>query len=202
MPNILQIYKICPIERPPAQPLQTGQTILYHAGDDGDLEEGIAKDYTILTTAQYSGTTDILINAKTHALSNNCVKDNMTDLMWARFVPLADIGPGNNGKLFWLDTTNNEEIWAFLSQVNANSLGGHNDWRIPNLDELLTLLNAGTNTPAIDTVVFPSTPSDEHWSSTTVNTLTTYAHTVSFDFGFTGALSKTLNPSYVRLVRG
>lgn len=81
--------------------LATGQTTSYKTGDDGDLELGIPKDYTILTTGQYSGTTNITINGKTHALSNNCVWDNRTGLMWARYVPNADIGPAGNGLLFW-----------------------------------------------------------------------------------------------------
>jgi len=81
--------------------LATGQTTSYHAGDDGDLEKGIAHDYTVLTTGQYSGTTGITINGKTCNLSNNCVKDNNTGLMWARYVPQTDIGPGADGRLFW-----------------------------------------------------------------------------------------------------
>ncbi len=81
--------------------LKTGQTTSYHVGDDGDLEEGIAHDFTVLTTDQYAGLTAITINGKTCNLSNNCVKDNNTGLMWARYIPQTDIGPGANGKLFW-----------------------------------------------------------------------------------------------------
>lgn len=81
--------------------MKTGQTDSYATGDDGDLEKGIEKNYTVLTTGQYAGTSDIVINGKTHALSNNCVKDNRTGLMWARYVPDSDIGPAEDGKLFW-----------------------------------------------------------------------------------------------------
>jgi len=81
--------------------LATGQTTSYHAGDDGDLEKGIAHDYTVLTAGQYSGNTAITINSKTCNLSNNCVKDNNTGLMWARYVPQTGIGAAANGKLFW-----------------------------------------------------------------------------------------------------
>jgi len=65
--------------------LQTGQTTQYDSqADDGYYEAGIPHDYTILTTGDQSGTTNITINGKTHALSNNCVWDNRTGLMWAR----------------------------------------------------------------------------------------------------------------------
>jgi len=81
--------------------LKTGATVSYHTGDDGDLEKGIAKSFTVLSTGEYSGTTNITINGKTYAMSNNCVDDNNTGLMWARYVPTSDIGPGSNGQLFW-----------------------------------------------------------------------------------------------------
>jgi len=89
----------------PSQPLKTGQTTSFNAGDDGDLEKGVSRSYNILTTGQHSGTTNIVINAKTHALSNNCVIDERTGLMWVRYVPNADIGPGADGKLFWSQWT-------------------------------------------------------------------------------------------------
>jgi len=97
----------------PSQPLKTGQTTSYHAGDDGDLEKGVARSYNILTTGQHSGTTNITINGKTHALSNNCVIDERTGLMWARYVPDADIGPGNNGELFW-------DQWTLTDKVDIS----------------------------------------------------------------------------------
>ncbi|MBA7494730.1 hypothetical protein ES702_05307 [subsurface metagenome] len=85
--------------------LVTGQTTKFLTGDDGDLEKGVIKAYSVLDTGDYSGTTNITINSKTHALSNNCVKDNNTGLMWARYVPNADIGPSANGYLFWQQWT-------------------------------------------------------------------------------------------------
>lgn len=186
----------------PSLLLKTGQTTMYHAGDDGDLEKGVAKDYTVLTTGQYSGTTDITINGKTHALSNECVKDNNTTLMWARYVPNADIGPDNNGNLFWIDATNGEDIWSFVDQANANNLGGHNDWRVPNHFELVSILNIGVYNPTIDTTAFPSTPATYHWTSSTNPGTSTYAFLVNFDDGIVYNYNKAANKYYVRLVRG
>ena len=81
--------------------LKTGQTISYHAGDDGDLELGLASCYTVLTTGQYAGSTNVTINSKTHMTSNACVQDNRTGKMWHREVIPSDIGPATDGKLFW-----------------------------------------------------------------------------------------------------
>jgi len=97
----------------PSRPLKTGQTTSYATGDDGDLELGVAKSYTVYTTGQYSGTSNIVINGKIHALSNNCVQDNRTGLMWARYVPTADIGPATNGMLFWEEWTHTDTDISF-----------------------------------------------------------------------------------------
>ena len=258
------------------QLLKTGQTISYRSGDDGDLEKGIAKDYTVLSTGQYSGATNIVINGKTHALSNNCVKDNRTGKMWARYVPTADIGPANDGQLFWKQwtlaansctfasgaktitaaagtpystgalcagrkvtisgTTNNngvvtvatisttvittvealvdegpvaasfatldDLIWDALAQANANSLGGHNDWRIPNSFELYSIVNLGACNPTIDTTAFPSTPRAYHWTASTNPCYTDYAFDVHFIDGNVTYGGKETAKYHVRLVRG
>lgn len=182
--------------------LKTGQTVSYHADDDGDLELGIAHDYTVLDTGDYTGTTNIVINGKTHALSNECVQDNVTGKTWARYVPNADIGPDNNGKLFWYDSTNAEDIWSFVAQANANSLGGHTDWRIPNNHELWSISDLSKASVIIDTTVFPSTPVGEHWSSSTFLIATDYAYSVPFSSGLHYYGQKTTEKQYVRLVRG
>jgi len=256
--------------------LKTGQTTSYHADDDGDLEKGIARDYTVLTTGQCSGTINIVINDKTHALSNECVKDNNTGLMWARYMPDADIGPAANGMLFWDEytvtdtdisfvnatskihraggdwnvnalcvgrrftiagsasndgtfnitavdanditvaealveeaagatvvvTTVDDLIWNAVDQANANSLGGYNDWQIPNRFELGSLLDMGANNPCIDSVTFPSTPSDYHWSSTMKPSNADYPFYVYFYYGGVNISNKTTGKYYVRLVRG
>jgi len=98
-----------------SRPLVTGQTTSYETGDDGDLELGVARSYSTYTTGQYSGTTNIVINSKTHALSNNCVQDNRTGLMWARYVPTADIGPATDGQLFWEEWTITKTDISFVN---------------------------------------------------------------------------------------
>lgn len=163
--------------------LKTGQTTVHETGDDGDLQKGIAKDYTVLTTDQYSGTTDITINAKTVTLLNECVQDNNTGLMWARSPPQSDIGHVNSGTLYWKDDVNGEDIFAFAAQANAQNLGGHNDWRIPNIFELLSLVDFGASYPCIDTDAFPSFPTVVFWSSTSDEDWPPCKWTVAFDYG-------------------
>ncbi len=39
--------------------LKTGQTSVYHAGDDGSYQKGVVKNYTVLSTGQHTGTTAV-----------------------------------------------------------------------------------------------------------------------------------------------
>ena len=256
--------------------LKTGQTTSYHTGDDGDLEMGIAHDFTVLDTGPYSGTSNITINGKTCVLSNSCVQDNNTGLMWARFIPQTDIGPGADGRLFWdqwtlenkttisfdsaskeirdsasgFDTgalctgriftitgstssdgtytvssittgvivvsetvadeaagasvtvaTVDDLIWNVVDQANANSLGGHTGWRVPNTTELQSIVDLGYNTPCIDDTVFPSTPSAKTWTSSTRPANSIRAFYVYFGYGYMSFDIKTQLCHYLRLVR-
>jgi hypothetical protein len=85
--------------------LQTGQEDSYQTGDDGDLELGVSKSYTVLTTGQYASTVNVTENGKTHATSNACVRDNRTGLMWMREVIQSDLGPQTDGQFFWSNWT-------------------------------------------------------------------------------------------------
>lgn len=183
--------------------LVTGQTTQYSSKeDDGYHQKGLSNDYTVLSTGDYSGTVAIVLNAKTHNLSNNCVVDNRTGLMWARYVPNADIGPDNNGKLFWIDDTNDEDIFDFKDQANTKQLGGHDDWRVPNAFELFSLMiHEGGGTPYIDTTTFPSTPADMTWTSTTRPDSTDNAMRVHFGNASVYSAEKTTLKYYCRLVR-
>ena len=132
---------------PPTRLLKTGQADSYATGDDGDLELGLEKNYTVLSTGQYSGNTNIVINGKTHALSNNCVKDNRTGLMWARYVPAADIGPANNGLLFWEQwTLSGKTDISFASATKTiNSVAGELDTGALCAGRKFTVAGSGSN---------------------------------------------------------
>lgn len=257
--------------------LKTGQTTQYSGKeDDGYFEKGLSKDYTVLSIGQYSGTVAIVLNGKTHNLSNNCVMDNRTGLMWARYVPDADIGPGADGKLYWLEwqlanktdisftaatkkinsvagefstgalavgrvftvtgsnsndgtytvvaitasdittsealvdeatgasvtiDTVSDRIWDFKDQANTKQLGGHADWRVPNISELWSLFKTVSSAPFIDQSAFPSTLSDSHWTSSTYPPNSLRAFIRDFGSAFIGGVDKTTNRRYCRLVR-
>lgn len=116
------------------------------------------------------------------------VTDSVTDLMWQK-------------------TTVGEMTWTeALSYCKRLSLGGHEDWRLPTLQELHSLIDHRYCNPAIDTTAFPDTVSFPHWSSTTYafytdGTLYTGgAWFVHFSSGSIGYSYKS-STHYVRAVR-
>lgn len=71
--------------------------------DDGYYRMGITQSYTAKTTGDYSGTTNITVNGKTEAKSNNCVLDNRTGLIWSKGPSTKIYGSGSNEHLHWDD---------------------------------------------------------------------------------------------------
>jgi len=183
--------------------LATGQTTSYGSGtgvDDGALRKGIAKSYTILTTGQYSGTVAITINSKTDTKSNNCVLDNNTGIMFSRYVS-ATLGPSSNGLLAWTTNVNGEGIFSYCAAANVAGLAGYSDWRIPNMNELMSIRGTAAASAVPDTTAFPSFPASVAWSSTTAPNATTFAIQGNFLSGSLPAVVKTTT-SYALLVRG
>ena len=189
--------------------LATGQTTSYGSGagvDDGGLEKGIVKSYTVLTTGQYSGTTNITINSKTDVHSNGCAIDNNTGLMWSRTVS-ASVGTASNGLLEWTTTGSGataQGIFPYCLAANTASLAGYADWRVPNTFELLSLADYEATTAAPNATAFPSFPAagaDLYWSSTTRVNSTTSALNIQYLSGLQGTALKTLT-AFCVLVRG
>jgi hypothetical protein len=57
----------------------------------------------------------------------------------------------------WIDAVNAEN--------NSAGFAGHNDWRIPNIKELQSIVHYGRSGPAIDPLFSPTAPVT-YWSST------------------------------------
>ena len=87
-------------------------------------------------------------------VSGNCVTDNLTGLMWAKDGNLP------NGQRTWQGA---------LNYVASIGLCGYKDWRLPNINELESLVNAGESNTAtwLNSQGFMNVQSGAYWSSST-----------------------------------
>jgi len=124
---------------------QTGQTSTMPlnpapAGSDGALQKGAAWPRTRFTTDT----------------SGNCITDTLTGLMWVR-----DLNVVNGG---------NAVSWATALTIAVNGTWcGYGDWRVPNVNELRSLVNYGESSgPAAWLNVtggFSNVVANSYWSS-------------------------------------
>lgn len=84
------------------------------------------------------------------------------------------------------------------SDANALGTGG---WRLPNQNELLTIVEWSKVNPAINTTIFPNTPSSAFWSASAYAGNSDHAWNLDFLYGYDYDNAKT-NSNHVRLVRG
>lgn len=90
---------------------------------------------------------------------------------------------------------------AALQRAEAASFAGKDDWRLPNVNELTSIVEEACYDPSIDLSVFPATPSAWYWSSSPYASIADLAWYVSFYGGYDGDNYKYFDYP-VRLVRG
>ena len=93
-------------------------------------------------------------------------------------------------------------IWqAALQRATDANFAGYTDWRLPNKNELESLVEQRCYGPAINGAHFPNTPADWFWSSSPYAYGSNGAWRVNFGYGYVYGYSKNY-AMYVRLVRG
>lgn len=105
-------------------------------------------------------------------------------------------------KLVWQDDGLGATVnWEGALQRCENlNLSGRTDWRLPNINELITIVDRSRNNPAIING-FAYTSPFQHWSSTTDHILLNTAYTVSFYKGMKNSYDKSYFSFHVRCVR-
>jgi hypothetical protein len=164
---------------------QTGQTKCYNSsgteiscagtGQDGDPTMGVDWPNPRFT------------------VSGDCVTDNLTGLMWAKNGNLP------NGTKTWQGAL---DYVASINFIAGIGLCGYKDWRLPNINELESLVNAGEANTAtwLNSQGFSSVQSDYYWSSTTYAYYTGSAWVVHMWYGYVEDGNKSYS-TYVWLVR-
>lgn len=126
---------------------------------------------------------------------DDTVTDLQTGLMWQK-CSLGKNGPkcetGSLTAFTW-----NQALQQGEDQNSSGGFAGYSDWRLPNVNELESLVEEACYNPAINVALFPSTPGLTYWSSSP------YANGLSSAWGvdFDGGYSYNDNRGYVRYVR-
>ena len=92
----------------------------------------------------------------------------------------------------------------YVAAVNAAGLCNAKDWRLPDKEELRSLVDyakAGVAPPTIDGTYFPNTPPSGFWSASVYAGDPNGAWVVSFGYGYDGNTYKSYGNA-IRLVRG
>ncbi len=189
-------YSVRAVRGGSSQLLRTGQTSDYGPGSDGNLQEGAARSYT--------------------DNGDGTITDNTTGLMWEKKDQSGGIHDCGNTYTWGMTsspyTMNGTMVTTFLATLNAGGgFAGHTDWRIPNVNELLSLANYQNYEPAAVDAVFNtscaasctvltcSCPFGTNWSSTTYQNGANDAWSVAYGSAFNALKSYYAS---VRAVRG
>jgi len=123
------------------------------------------------------------------------VRDTDTGLTWqgcAAGMSGDDCATGGASSMTW------QAALAYCADLDW---GGFDDWRLPDRNELQSIVDYESYSPAIDEAAFPGTPSSRFWSSSSNADDSSSAWTVYFDYGSVNNAVKS-HPAQARCVRG
>jgi hypothetical protein len=194
----------CPVSDYPNQDAQSGRDVTNN--DDSDGHAGFSFTKISSTGASLPAS----------ATNWNCVKDNVTGLMWE--VKTTDGGLHDKNHTYtWYEPDNTKnggdagtqnggscqgsqcDTNAYVKAVNSVGYCGYKDWRMPANQELTSIVDMSRFEPAIDINYFPNTES-WYWSSSPYAYLSGRAWYVGFYYGDSNYDFK-YRTVFVRLVR-
>jgi len=156
-------------------------------------------------TTTYGEDHDYTSSNSTHtcdpSFTNNgdgTITDNCTGLMWKR----CSEGMTYNVVTGACDGSATTYTWEnALTQCEGLIFAGYSDWRLPNIKELMSIVDYQNYNPSINTTYFPANGNGNYWSATTYVYNTSYAWRVYFGYASVDGSNKTYG-NYVRCVRG
>ncbi|MDD5654370.1 MAG: DUF1566 domain-containing protein [Candidatus Omnitrophica bacterium] len=122
--------------------------------------------------------------------------DNNTGVMWE--VKSPEKGDVNycEDRYNWKDAQD-----KYIKALNQKKYAGFSDWRLPNKDELRSIVDYGRTNPAVDTCYFPNCKSDLYWTAVPYNMQKPFIWGIFMGLG-SGICYTPLSERYVYAVRG
>ena len=127
----------------------------------------------------------LLIASLAITLNATVVTDEDTGLMWQ-----------DNNDAKTLEVTYSDAI----KYCQNLSISGYSDWRLPNIDELISITDKRRHNPSIKKIFKNVTTRSYYWTITKSKWSSAEAWIVAFDYGFDYHYSLS-NKNYVRCVR-
>ena len=204
---------------------------LYSIMDQGTINPAINTSYFPATAAEYWWSADVAVDdvtkvwvtnagggigphPKTETLSAGgskrfhvrCVRDPSASGATHLYGSLTNNGDGtvtdNHTGLTWQQAESATMTWENAMVYAENlTLGGHGDWRLPNIKELQSISDGNLRAPSLDKTCFIGATTTFYWSSTSLANDTTQAWYLDCDYGLTSYAAKT-GLWHVRCVRG
>lgn len=147
------------------------------------------KNSAIISTTP---TTNFTLNA------DGTAGDSSTRLMWKRCSQGQTWDAGTQQCTGTAQYYSWKDALAQAATENAGGFAGHNDWRLPNVKELTSIVERRCYNPSINAAVFHGTQTLGYWSSSPKSNGTSWY--VHFQTGHTNAGANNTS-LYVRLVR-
>ena len=130
---------------------------------------------------------------------NQTVMDNLTGLIWTKDAGTPTVGICTGGRRIWQGSLD------YVKCLNTNNYLGHNDWRLPNVEELESLVDLQNYHPSLP-VGYPFSNIDifrdpSYWCSSTDANYANKAWVMNVNFGYVSSSYKS-DSYYVWPVRG
>jgi len=155
---------------------RTGQTTSYRTGDDANIPAGNPLSAAL----------------RFQTIRGVIVYDRLTGLYWPADYATSPGSPFD-AAVDW------EEA---IDQCLALDFGGFDDWRLPNILELASIVDF-ESPPAFSAITVNTAGNPVHWTSTTYGIATTLAYSLNMGSGLVGLKTKTaVEDEWVIPVRG
>jgi hypothetical protein len=121
----------------------TGQTTAYTA----DRNDGVAGAVAVSDdgTLKHGATLGHVDNG------DGTITDMDTGLMWEK--KSQDGGPHDKENVYcWSGNGSQETVWDWVDDLNASAFAGYNDWPVPNMRELVSMIDYAQGDPAVDPI--------------------------------------------------